>query len=55
MYNNQRFDPEQFGGGAIISESKIVRKQVKAEEPNWVKMIVNTHSLDDETDYLQYG
>ena len=55
MYNNQRFDPEQFGKDSIIAESKIVRKQVRSEVPNWVKMVVNTNSLDDETEFFQYG
>ena len=40
LFNNQRLDPEQFGVDSIINESKILRAQINAEEPNWVKFDV---------------
>ena len=55
MFNNQRFDPEQFGTSSIVKESGIVLKQFDPREPNWVNIMVNSHSLDDETDFFQYG
>ena len=55
MFNSQRFDPEKFGTESIINESSIVKQQFDAREPNWVKILVNSHSLSDETDFLQYG
>ena len=55
LFNNQRLDPEQFGVDSIINESKILRAQINAEEPNWVKFDVQMNTLDDETSMLQYG
>ena len=55
MYNNQRFDPEQFGTSSIVKESRIVNRQFEAKEPNWIKTMIDSHSLDDETDFFQYG
>ena len=55
LYNNQRLDPQQFGENSVINESKIFRKQINGEEPNWVKFDVQMNLLDDETTMVQWG
>ena len=55
MYNNERFDQNEFGEDRIRKESEMSNQQLDHRNPNWFEIKMNRKTLEDETQYIKLG
>ena len=53
--SEEHFDGQTFGQDSIKREGVFYTAQVDSRIPTWAKYRIQTHYLEDESDYLQLG
>ena len=55
IYNDAKFNHKGFNDESVTESSTIAKVRLDAGAPMWTRTMLNQKSLEDETDYLQYG
>lgn len=55
LWSGESFSQNSFGEQSLTKQSKFYTKQIDSSYPQWMEGIPMLNSIEDETDYLQFG